>query len=508
MPGVSHVLVLKGRSSGSSRLPPGQPGPRNRRWIARRRRDRRGYLVAGAEGAPQASSRVGGGCACDDSTAWIRCKRRARCSLSRPRASCASTAIPTGARERCESGIAPPIPTRSSRTCPWSRRTAWPPTGTAKSRSGRRRKIPGPGRKGVAKALGIDPENITIHMIRCGGGFGRRLANDYMIEAAVISKEIGAPVKVLWAREDEIQHDFYRPGRLPRSVGGFERGTASSSPGTIISRDLRANEYFARSAVPGADSFPAGFVPNYALGPRASRSMCRSARCARRATTPMPGCFNRSWMRSRTRQAAIRSSSSSSCSRTPLPGEGAGKGGNSFGPGLIAPRMIAVLERVREMSDWKSRQSLPKGTGMGVACYFSHLGYAAQVHQVAVHERRHASRRLRRLGRRRCREPYRQSDQCREPSPGLHSRRYFRGPRPDRSRSSGAGSRRAITTTMRCCGTKHSVNAGRVSEDDSIRRRGSASRPTPRRCLLSAMPSTRLRRRVRKLPISAAKLEA
>ena len=58
-------------------------------------------------------------------------------------------------------------------------------------------------------------------MIRCGGGFGRRLANDYMIEASVISKEIGAPVKVLWAREDEIRAISIGPGDIHKLSAGL-----------------------------------------------------------------------------------------------------------------------------------------------------------------------------------------------------------------------------------------------------------------------------------------------
>jgi isoquinoline 1-oxidoreductase beta subunit len=242
---------------------------------------------------------------------------------------------------------------------------------------------PASGRAGIAKALAIPAENITIHLIRCGGGFGRRLAVDYMIEAAVISREIGAPVKVLWTREDDLQHDFYRPAGYHNLAAGMD-----ASGSLIAWQDhfvgFARNEYFARSAVPGAEVFPAGFVPNYSL--KTSQIKFNTPIGPLRA----PGDNAHAYvLQSFIDECAIGADKDPidfqiQLLRHPLPGEGTGKGGGPYGPGFIAERMVVVLERVRQMSGWAGRRSLPPHTGMGVACYWSHMGYAAQVHQVRV----------------------------------------------------------------------------------------------------------------------------
>ncbi|MGH7615888.1 MAG: molybdopterin cofactor-binding domain-containing protein [Gemmatimonadaceae bacterium] len=68
----------------------------------------------------------------------------------------------------------------------------------------------------VARALGVPMANVRLHVPLIGGGFGRRINGDYSVEAALLSKQIGAPVQVVWTREDDVRHDFYRPCAVHR----------------------------------------------------------------------------------------------------------------------------------------------------------------------------------------------------------------------------------------------------------------------------------------------------
>ena len=76
----------------------------------------------------------------------------------------------------------------------------------------------------VAEMLGVTPDKVVVHITRMGGGFGRRLTNDYMHQVAAIAQRMkGTPVQLIWSREDDIRTDFYRPAgwhKLRAAVDG------------------------------------------------------------------------------------------------------------------------------------------------------------------------------------------------------------------------------------------------------------------------------------------------
>lgn len=79
----------------------------------------------------------------------------------------------------------------------------------------------------AAMACGLPGEDVLIHATFVGGGFGRRINQDFVREAVLLSKEVKRPVQVIWSREDDIRHDFYRPGSLHRIYVGARGGQPS-----------------------------------------------------------------------------------------------------------------------------------------------------------------------------------------------------------------------------------------------------------------------------------------
>jgi isoquinoline 1-oxidoreductase beta subunit len=115
----------------------------------------------------------------------------------------------------------------------------------------------------VAKVLDIPQENVTIHVMRSGGAFGRRYYADFIMDTVLLARQFQRPVKVVWPREDDIRHDYFRAANVQRVRASVNNGRISDWQQKVVSHPREI--YLERDGSPAEIynfEFPAGFVQN------------------------------------------------------------------------------------------------------------------------------------------------------------------------------------------------------------------------------------------------------
>ena len=242
---------------------------------------------------------------------------------------------------------------------------------------------PAPGARLIAQTLSVDPSKIRVHMTRIGGGFGRRLNNDYMVEAAAIAQHARRPIKLLWNREQDLQHDSYRPGGFHHFTAGLDaEGRLTAFRDHFIT--FGQNGHVASSAELPRDHFPAGYVPalqfaqsliqlDVPTGPMRNPGGNALAFAFESFLDEIAHAGGRDPL-------ALRLELYGPARVLPAPPPRYGVTPPPFDTG----RVRGVLEDVARRSGWAERKRLPAGTGMGLAFYYSHFGYVAEVIQASV----------------------------------------------------------------------------------------------------------------------------
>jgi isoquinoline 1-oxidoreductase beta subunit len=250
---------------------------------------------------------------------------------------------------------------------------------------------PGSGQALAASTFDIPKEKITLHITRSGGGFGRRLSSDFIVDAAAISQKMKAPVKLTWTREDDLQQDHFRAGGFHFLRGGVDDAGKlvawHNHFVTFANRVERKESDGTSNSVlqPGSgaslsgDEFPGRWAANCLL--EQTPIECRIPMGPWRA----PGSNVFAWVfHSFIDELAHAAGRDPVEFRLELLGDkdivpGTGERGQPYS----VARMRNVLKTVADKADWGKRK-FARGQGAGVAFHFSHRGYVAEVAEVTV----------------------------------------------------------------------------------------------------------------------------
>lgn len=247
--------------------------------------------------------------------------------------------------------------------------------------------IPGNAVNLAAQACGIDPSNVTLHMVRGGGGFGRRLTNDYAAEAGYISKMVNRPVKLLWTREDDMTRDYYRPAGFQHITGGLDASGKLIAWKNHFVTYGDGNRTVSAGAM-GPTEWPQRFVENFQIGMSNQPLSIRTG--SLRAPSSNVFAFV---IQSFIDELALAAGKDPvefrlEILRNEQPQQQQGGRGGFGGGGFNAERAIGVMEMVADKSNWANSQNLGRDRALGVAFYFSHQGYFAEVADVTVNNKR------------------------------------------------------------------------------------------------------------------------
>ncbi len=237
--------------------------------------------------------------------------------------------------------------------------------------------VPGRAVEVVTKALNIPADKVTMHLTRAGGGFGRRISADFVVEAAAIAQKVNAPVKLTWSREDDLRHDHFRPGGLHFLKGGVDaKGKAvawknhfftfgeGGSPGSGGS--LHKDELPAR-CIPNFQSEQTMFATGWPMGPWRAPGSCVFGWVFNSFVDELAHAAGRDPYQFHLELMGDQKM---------LPG---GAGGREYN----MERLRNVLKFTAEKAGW-GKKKYAKGQGAGIGYYFSHRGYFAEIAEVTV----------------------------------------------------------------------------------------------------------------------------